>query len=117
MEIFLIDTVNYLMAMGTPPGKGQQSAPILVQLFPFFLLLVIFYFILIRPQQKKAKDHAAMLKTLRSGDKVTTNGGMVGVIVAVKDRTVSLRSADSKVELLKSSIGEIVERSSESDAS
>ncbi len=82
-------------------------------LVPLVLMVVVFYFLLIRPQQKKAKDHATLLKTLRSGDKVVTNGGVVGVVVTVKEKTVSIRSADTKLEVLKSAVAEITERSGE----
>ena len=55
---------------------------------------MIFYIALIRPQQKKAKEHAELLKNVRAGDKIVTNGGMVGVVVTVKENTLTLRSAD-----------------------
>jgi len=80
------------------------------------LMVVMFYFVLIRPQQKKAKDHAAMLKTLRPGDKVVTNGGILGVVLTVKEKTLTVRSADAKMEITKSAITEITERSGESAA-
>ena len=72
--------------------------------------MVVMWLLMIRPQQKKAKEHAALLKTLKSGDKVVTSGGIMGVVVSVKDRTVALRSADTKMEVLKSAVTEIVER-------
>jgi len=74
--------------------------------------MVVMWLLMIRPQQKKAKEHAALLKTLKSGDKVVTSGGIMGVVVSVKDRTVALRSADTKIEVLKSAVTEIVERAS-----
>lgn len=77
------------------------------------LMVLVFYFIFIRPQQKKAKDHNALLKTLKAGDKILTSGGIVGVVVGVKEKTVSLRSADTKLEILKSAVTEVTERGSE----
>ena len=53
---------------------GQTSAPWPLQFFPIVLVFVVFYFALIRPQQKKARDHAELLKTLKPGDKVLTSG-------------------------------------------
>lgn len=82
-----------------------------MQIVPLVLIMVVFYFLLIRPQQKKSREHAELLKTLKAGDKVITSGGVLGVIVAVKDKSVSLRSADTKLEVLKSSVSEITERS------
>jgi len=98
---------------------GTQTDP-RAQTFTTFgmlaLMVVMFYFVLIRPQQKKAKDHAAMLKTLRPGDKVVTNGGILGVVLTVKEKTLTVRSADAKMEITKSAITEITERSGESAA-
>lgn len=113
-----LNDLSALLALATPPAGGQQpAAPFYVQLFPFALLLVVFYVALIRPQQKKAKDHAKLLKTLRPGDKVVTSGGVVGVVITVKERTVNLRSADTKLEILKSAVSEVTERGGESDES
>jgi preprotein translocase subunit YajC len=81
------------------------------------LMFVIFYFVLIRPQQKKAKEQQAMLKTVKSGDKIVTTSGIIATIVTVKDDSVSVRSADSKFEITKGAIAEIRERSGEASAS
>ncbi|MHB8524378.1 MAG: preprotein translocase subunit YajC, partial [Limisphaerales bacterium] len=62
------------------------------------------------PQQRKAKEHTQLLKSLKAGDKVVTSGGVLGVVITVKDRSVSIRSADAKLEVLKSSVSEITER-------
>ena len=68
---------------------------------------------LFRPQQRKAKEHDSLMKTLRSGDKIVTSSGIVGIVVSVKDKTVAIRSADTKLEILKSAVTEITERSGE----
>ena len=99
--------------MGQPPQPGQQQPPFWTSLVPLGLLIVVFYFALIRPQQKKQKAHAQLLKTARPGDKIVTTGGIVGVIVSVKDKTISVRSADSKFEITKSAVAEITERAGE----
>ncbi len=110
-----------LLALFPPPsgsGGGQQNtAPWYVTLFPFALLLVVFYVALIRPQQKKAKEHANLLKALRPGDKIVTNGGVVGVIITVKENSITVRSADTKLEVLKSAVSAVTERSGESSDS
>ena len=100
--------------MGPAPQPGQPSPPVWTSLVPFIILLVLFYFLLIRPQQKKAKDHAEMLKTVRPGDKVVTSGGVVGVVITVKEKTLNIRSADTKLEITKSAVAEITERGGES---
>lgn len=74
------------------------------------IMAFMFYFALWRPQQKKAKEHAALMKAIKAGDKVVTSSGILGVIVSVKDKSVSLRSADAKLEVLKSAITEVLER-------
>lgn len=81
------------------------------------LLVVIFYFVLLRPQQKKAKEQAEMLKTVKSGDKIVTTSGIIATVITVKEDSVSIRSSDAKLEITKGAIAEIRERSSESSAS
>ena len=78
------------------------------------VMIFLLYFMMLRPQSKKAKEHAELMKTLKSGDKIVTNSGIVGVVVAVKERTVSMRSADTKLEVLKSTVTTITERAGES---
>ena len=68
------------------------------------------YFLMFRPQQKKAREHAALLKTLKNGDRIVTTSGILGTVIGIKDKSVSLRSADTKLEVLKSSIAEVTER-------
>jgi preprotein translocase subunit YajC len=108
---------NTLLALAPPAQPGQAPPPFWTSLVPLVLLVVVFYFALIRPQQKKAKDHAELLKAVRPGDKIVTTGGVVGVIVSVKEKTLSIRSADAKFEITKSAIAEITERSGESSES
>jgi len=68
-------------------------------MMPLIFIFVIFYFLLIRPQQKKAKDHAKLVSALKTGDSVVTNAGIHGVISNVKDKTVIVKIADNvKVE-------------------
>ncbi len=81
------------------------------------LMVVFFYFALIRPQQKKAKEQANLLKSIKAGDKVMVSGSIVAVVVTVKDKTVTVRSADSKFEVIKTAITEIIERSGDSGQS
>ncbi len=108
----MIGLVN-ILALAPPPSQpGQPSMPLWANLVPLLLIIVVFYFVLIRPQQKKQKEHGEMLKTLRPGDKVVTSGGIMGVVVAVKEKSISLRSSDAKIEVLKSAVSEVVERAS-----
>jgi len=84
---------------------------------PFVLMIAVFYFLIIMPQQKKSKHHAQLLKNLKAGDKILTSGGIIGVVIAVKEKSLSIRSADTKLEILKSSVAEVTERSSDTTAS
>jgi preprotein translocase subunit YajC len=76
----------------------------------------IFYFLLIRPQQKRAKEHDVLMKTIRTGDKITTSSGIIGIVVGLKEKSLSIRSADTKLEILKSAVSEITERANEPSA-
>jgi preprotein translocase subunit YajC len=105
-----------ILALAPSPQQGQSQAPAWTGFVPLVLIMVVFYFILIRPQQKKAKDHAAMLKTVRPGDKIVTSGGILGVVLTVKEKTLTVRSADTKLEITKSAIAEITERSGDARA-
>ena len=98
--------------MGPQPQPGQQSSP-LAFVVPMLLMGVMFYFALIRPQQKKQKQHAELLKAVRAGDKIVTTGGIIGTIVTVKEKSISIRSADAKFEITKSAVAEVTERSGE----
>jgi preprotein translocase subunit YajC len=88
----MIDTAFAMAA----PGGGQGGADMntLMQLAPMILIFVVFYFLLIRPQQQKAKDHKTMLENLKKGDSVITQGGIFGKIVALTDQVVTLEIAD-----------------------
>jgi preprotein translocase subunit YajC len=104
----LID-LNGILAQATAPQSGQPQQPVWMTFAPMILLVVVFYFILIRPQQQRAKQQAKLISNLKSGDKVVTAAGIIGVVITVKDQTVSLRSADAKMEVTKSSVTEILE--------
>src|SRR5215471_20542625 len=84
-------------------GDGANQ---LVQIAPFALILVVFYFFLIRPQQQKAKEHKTMLSALRRGDRVVTGGGIIGTIAkVVSDEEVLVEIAEGlTVRVLRSTI-------------
>ncbi len=86
---------------------NAQPSPIL-QFLPLIFLFVIFYFLLIRPQQKKQKEHADLLGKLDKNQEVITAGGLHGTVISVSDKTVILRIADNvKVEFEKSSVTQV----------
>jgi preprotein translocase subunit YajC len=87
-----------------------QSAAVnpLVQLFPLALIFIIFYFLLIRPQKQKEKEHQKMLEGVDKNDEVVTSGGIHGTIVNVKEKTLILRIDENvKMEIEKNSVAYI----------
>lgn len=84
--------------------SSGQSNPIM-GLLPLILIFVVFYFLLILPQQRKQKQHRKLLSELQKGDRVVTSSGIRGTIAGVKDDTISLVIADGvKIELEKGHI-------------
>lgn len=90
------------------PAAQTQPNPIL-SFFPLILMFVIFYWLLIRPQQKRQREHTEMVKNLKRGDRVVTSGGLIGTIHTLQDDYVVLKvgSQDTKIEVLRSSIQEL----------
>lgn len=81
-------------AMAPPPGGAAGGAPSAIMNFvPLVIMFGIFYFLLIRPQQKKAREHRALLDALKKGDLVVTAGGIHGKVFSVDEKTVSLEIA------------------------
>ena len=83
-------------AMGTAPaGGGEQN--MLMQFMPFILIFAVFYFLLIRPQQKKAKEHREMLNAIKVGDPVITAGGLLGRVIEINGDLMVIDLGDTKV--------------------
>jgi preprotein translocase subunit YajC len=102
-------------AMGPPSGSGPGS--MVTQLLFFGAIFAIFYFLLIRPQQKQKKERERMLALIKKGDRVVTSSGMHGTIVGLNEHTVILKVADQvKLEFDRSAIGRAVEGQRDKDA-
>jgi preprotein translocase subunit YajC len=104
-----------ILAMARPEGAGGGN--LFAALLPFLLMFVVLYFLLIRPQQKRQKQHTAILEKLQKGDRVITNSGIFGTIVNFneKNKSVVLKVGDhdtSKIEVLRSSIAGTVDAGS-----
>ena len=91
--MFPFFSIAYAQSAG---DASSQSA--FFQFIPLILILVVFWFLIIRPQQKKQKEHTRMVSNLKKGDKVVTNGGMFGVITKVGEDRITLEVA-SKVNI------------------
>ena len=94
-------------------AAAQAPSPI-AQFAPLIFIGVIFYFLLIRPQQKQRKEQQALVAALKTGDKVVTSSGIYGLISNVKETTVTLKIADNvKIEIDKAAIASVISRSGE----
>ena len=96
--------VAYAMGAGGQAGAGAQGRGMSAVLFPL-ALIAIFYFLLIRPQQKKAKEHRAMLEALKKGDKIVSSGGLHGVITGISDDAITMEIAPKiRVKISRGSV-------------
>jgi preprotein translocase subunit YajC len=99
-------------ASGTGSASGGGS--LITMLVTFGLIIVVFYFLVIRPQNKKQKDAKKLLESIKKGDRVQTIGGLQGVVDSVKDDTVLLRVDDNvKLKFAKSAVATVLERKDE----
>ena len=91
-------------------GTGLMDQSALVQFLPLVLIFVVFYFLLIRPQQKKQKDHRVMLDALRRGDRVVTGGGILGTVnrVVSNDEVEVDLAPNVRVRVLRSTITSVL---------
>ena len=91
----LFPALNLMEAAATDPTMAM-----IVQILPFVVLIVVFYFMLIRPQRKKDKKVKEMLAALKHGDRVCTIGGIYGTITGIKDETIELSVSNENTKLI-----------------
>ena len=97
--------MNTAYAMGNQMASGQSNQ--IMAFLPLILLFAVFYFLLIRPQQKRAKTHKQFIENLKKGDRVVTSGGMYGTITGVTDDSATIEVAEKvRVKVLKSAIAD-----------
>ncbi|MFW6214317.1 MAG: preprotein translocase subunit YajC [Alkalispirochaetaceae bacterium] len=103
---------NLLPLMGAPEGAaGGSPQSVLPTFVTFGLVFLIFYFLIIRPQNKKQKETKEMLSALQKGDRVATIGGIRGTIHALKDESVVLKVDDNtKLEFSRSAVANVLEK-------
>lgn len=99
-------------AFAQAAGAGAGEGSFLIQLAPLVLIFVVFYFLLIRPQQKKMKAHRAMIAGLRRGDRVVTAGGIIGVVTKVlSDTELQVEIAEGvRVRVARGTISEVLSK-------
>ena len=120
IDAMIADLILALLAFAPPPAEGgaNPQGQTFTSIGMMVIIMVVFWVLLIRPQQKRAKEQALLVKSIKPGDKVGTSSGILGVVVSVKDHTVTIRSADSKLEVTKNSIQErLEERATENSSS
>ena len=100
--------MNFFISDAWAQGGGQAE-PSLLSFLPLIVIFVIFYFLLIRPQSKRAKEHKQMVENLAKGDEVVTNGGLYGRITKVGENFVNLEVAEGiEVKVQKQMVGNLM---------
>jgi preprotein translocase subunit YajC len=114
MSLFYPDVA---WAMGPSPAGGGGASQLMPTLVMFGAMFAIFYFLMIRPQQKQRQERDRMLSSIKRGDKVVTTSGIFGTVTNLSDKTVTLRVADQvKLEFERAAIGRVVEVQGDKDA-
>jgi len=103
MFLFIAETAH---AMAPPTsGQGGEAQNPIMSLIPFVLIMVVFYFLFFRPQQKKTKEHQALVAQVGRGDEVVTNGGVMGKVTASADDSVTIETTPGvKIRVQRQSI-------------
>lgn len=105
----LLIPAAYAQAAGGPAPQGGGLGMMLMPL----ILIAIMYFLMIRPQMKRAKEHRSMLEALNKGDEVLTNGGLAGIVTDIGDNFVTVEIADGvRVRVQKSAVGNVLPKGS-----
>jgi preprotein translocase subunit YajC len=90
----MFNSIAWAMA---PGGQGGEQGPqaLFTSFLPLIIIFAIFYFLLIRPQQRRSRQHKELLAALKKGDKIITSGGVYGVIESVGEKTITLKVAEN----------------------
>ncbi len=105
-ELFMFVTPAYAQAAGATSGAAG-----LASFIPLILVFVIMYFLMIRPQQKRMKEHRAMVEAVKKGDEIVTQGGLIGKVAAVREGEVEVEIAPGvKVRVVRATISSVVNR-------
>lgn len=109
--------MHYLLTMSGAENEGSIMDTI-ISFAPIVIVLIVFYFLLIRPQQKKDKEDRAMRENLEIGDEIVTIGGIVGLVVSIKEDTVVIETGSdrSKIRILKSAVAQNISAKEKADA-
>ena len=103
----MFESPAFAQAAGAAAPSGGTTA-FLVQFAPLILIFVIFYFLLIRPQQKRAQEHRSLVDAVKKGDTVVTGGGIVGKVTRVEDGEVEIEiAANVRVRVVKGTLADV----------
>lgn len=103
--------MDFLISTAHAQAAGSPAGNVWMQMLPLVLIFVVFYFLLIRPQTKKAKEHREMVAKLQNGDEVVTAGGILGRIVEVSDTFVTLEVANGvQIKVQRFQVGQLMPR-------
>ena len=102
--------IHASLLLMVPREGGNATLVFVIQMAAIF---AIFYFLLIRPQQKEAKRHAELVASLKKGDEVVTAGGVIGTVVHVEDERITIRSAESRLVVERARVTRVVSAKAE----
>ncbi len=107
--------IGIAYAMGTGGSAAPGSSGGFTSFIPLILMFVIFYFLLIRPQQKKTKQHREVVNNLKTGDSIITSGGIYGKITGVTDTTLTIEIADRvRIKIARGNVAGLIETQNQS---
>lgn len=102
---------SYIFMAMMGGSQGQGSGNPLQMFMPMIIIFGIFYFMLIRPQQRKEKERRALIDNVKTGDKVLFSGGIIGTITNTKDATVMIKIADGvKIEVARGAVAKVIDK-------
>ena len=113
----LLTPQHWQLLMSSPSGAaGQQTDPVM-QFLPLIVIVLIFYFLIYRPQKKRQKAREELVKQVEKGDKVITASGIHGTVAQVEDTTVLLQVSDNtKIRVEKTALGTVVPKNADKEA-
>jgi preprotein translocase subunit YajC len=104
----MVQLLSIVLAQEPLAAQAPGTGAFLTSLLPFVLIFILFYVLLILPQQRRQKKHRAMLEALKKGDRVVTSSGILGTVMNISKDTITLLVADNvKIRVLRDSISEM----------
>jgi preprotein translocase subunit YajC len=101
-----------ILAMAGPGGGGQQGSNPMTMFVPMLIIFAIFYFMLIRPQQRKEKDRRSMIDNVKTGDRILFSGGIIGTVTNVKEGALVVKIADNvKIDVARGAVNRVLDKS------